>query len=86
MAAERILIVEDDKNIAKLVKYNLEKAGFICEVTITGEDALLILEKLPQDLILLDIMLPRMDGLETCRNIKQDKKLMKIPIIMLTAK
>ena len=82
----RILIVEDDKHISKLVKYNLEKAGFICIVTITGEDALEILDKDPINLIILDIMLPEMDGLQACKIIKQDKKLSSIPIIMLTAK
>src|SRR3989338_9219086 len=86
MSKEKILIVEDDKHISKLVKYNLEKAGFNCEVTITGEDALDMLDKQPVDLIILDIMLPKMDGLETCKQIKQDKKLSSVPIIMLTAK
>ncbi|MBU4312612.1 MAG: response regulator transcription factor, partial [Candidatus Omnitrophica bacterium] len=86
MSKEKILIVEDDKNISKLVKYNLEKAGFECIVTITGEKALEVLDKEAIDLIILDIMLPEMDGFETCKQIKQDKKLSHIPIIMLTAK
>ena len=86
MSKEKILIVEDDKHISKLVKYNLEKAGFECIVTVTGEEALEILDKDPIDLIILDIMLPKMDGLQTCKIIKQDKKLSSIPIIMLTAK
>ena len=86
MSPEKILIVEDDNHISKLVKYNLEKVGFTCEVTITGEDALDILDSQQVDLIILDIMLPKMDGLETCKKIKQDKKLSAIPIIMLTAK
>ncbi|MCG2713807.1 MAG: response regulator, partial [Candidatus Omnitrophica bacterium] len=64
---DRVLIVEDDKHISKLVKYNLEKAGFECIVTITGEEALDILDKDPIDLIILDIMLPKMDGLQTCK-------------------
>ena len=83
---KRILIIEDDKHISKLMRYNLEKAGYDCETTITGEDALDILDKQAIDLIILDIMLPKMDGLETCKQIKQDKKLSSIPIIMLTAK
>ncbi|MFH1904870.1 MAG: response regulator transcription factor [bacterium] len=86
MSNERILTVEDDKHISKLVKYNLEKAGFQCTVTITGEEALEILDKEPVDLIILDIMLPEMDGLQVCKQIKQDKKLSAVPIIMLTAK
>lgn len=86
MAGEKILIVEDDKHISKLVKYNLEKAGFECTVTITGEEALEILDRDPINLIILDIMLPKMDGFETCKIIKQDKRGAPIPIIMLTAK
>src|SRR3989338_3189680 len=86
MSKGRILIVEDDKNIAQLVKYNLEKAGFDCQTTITGEDALDLLETEAVDLIILDIMLPKMDGLETCKRIKQEKRLAGIPIILLTAK
>lgn len=86
MAQGKVLIVEDDKHISKLVKYNLEKAGFDCTVTITGEDALDILDKEVIDLIVLDIMLPKMDGFEVCKIIKQDKKFSHIPIIMLTAK
>lgn len=86
MAGEKILIVEDDKHISKLVKYNVEKAGFECIVTISGEEALETLDKEPINLIILDIMLPKMDGLQVCKAIKQDKKLSSIPIIMLTAK
>ena len=86
MSRQKILIVEDDKNISKLVRYNLEKAGFECETTITGEDALDILDHQAIDLIVLDIMLPKMDGLQTCKQVKQDTKLSAIPIIMLTAK
>lgn len=86
MPNNKILIVEDDKHISKLVRYNLEKAGFDCTATITGEEALEFLDKEDFDLIILDIMLPKMDGLETCKFIKQDESLSSIPIIMLTAK
>jgi len=86
VATQKILVVEDDKHISKLVKYNLEKAGFDSTVTITGEEALEVLDREAIDLIILDIMLPKMDGFETCKQIKQDKKLSHIPIIMLTAK
>ncbi len=86
MSKERILIVEDDKHISKLVKYNLEKAGFECTVATTGEKALEILDKEPVDLIILDIMLPKMDGFQACKQIKQERKLSALPIIMLTAK
>lgn len=86
MSCEKILVVEDDKNISKLVKYNLQKAGFDCETTITGEDALHILDKQAFDLIILDIMLPKMDGLQACKEIKKDNQLSGVPVIMLTAK
>jgi len=86
VAGQRILVVEDDKHISKLVKYNLEKAGFECTVTITGEEAFEVLDKEPIELIILDIMLPKMDGFQACKQIKQDKKFSHIPIIMLTAK
>jgi DNA-binding response OmpR family regulator len=86
MKADKILIVEDDKNIAKLVKYNLEKAGFSCTTTITGEDALDLLDREPFGLVILDIMLPKMNGLEVCKAIKQEENLSGMPIIMLTAK
>ena len=86
MEQSRILIVEDDKNISKLIHYNLEKAGFVCADALTGHDALEIVEKEKVDLIILDIMLPGVDGLEVCKRIKQDPKRSSIPIIMLTAK
>lgn len=86
MEKGRILIVEDDAHISKLVAYNLEKAGFACTTTITGEEALEILDREAVDLIILDIMLPTLNGLEVCKQIKQDKELASIPIIMLTAK
>lgn len=83
---ERILIVEDDKHISKLVKFNLEKADYECTVAATGEKALVILDNQPADMIILDIMLPGMDGFEICRAIKEKDRLKNIPIIMLTAK
>ncbi|MBU1087729.1 MAG: response regulator transcription factor [Candidatus Omnitrophica bacterium] len=86
MTKQKILVVEDDKHISKLVKYNLEKAGFDCNVSITGEDALAVLAHQSYDLVILDIMLPKIDGFETCRQIRQDNKLANIPIIMVTAK
>lgn len=86
MAHENILIVEDDAHISKLVKYNLEKAGFRCLVTVTGESALEIMDQQAVDLIILDIMLPKMDGFETCRLVRQDPRRGSVPIIMLTAK
>ena len=86
MTQNRILIVEDDENIAQLVSYNLEKASFQCMCVGTGEDALTLLDKKSVDAIILDSMLPGIDGLEVCKRIKQDVRLTGIPIIMLTAK
>lgn len=83
---ERVLIVEDDKHVSRLVKFNLEKAGFECLAVPSGEKALEILDSLPADLIILDIMLPGMDGFGVCRAIKEKESLKKIPVIMLTAK
>ena len=83
---ERILIVEDDKHISKLVKFNLEKANYDCAIAATGEKALEALDDRPVDLVILDIMLPGMDGFGICRTIKEKEKLKNIPIIMLTAK
>jgi two-component system, OmpR family, phosphate regulon response regulator PhoB len=86
MSGNRILVVEDDKNIAKLIQYNIEKAGFVCTVTADGNTALNIIEKEKVDAIILDIMLPGIDGLEVCRRIRKDQKKAAIPIIILTAK
>jgi DNA-binding response OmpR family regulator len=86
MMKQNILIIEDDKHISKLVNYNLEKAGYDCFVVPDDEEGLEILDKQPIDLIILDIMLPKIDGFEVCRLIKQNPRLKNIPIIMLTAK
>jgi len=86
MSKENILIVEDDKHISKLIKYNLEKSGYFCITSVSGEEALEILDKERIDLIILDIMLPEMDGFEVCRRIKEESKFKNIPIVMLTAK
>ncbi|MCF7877176.1 MAG: response regulator transcription factor [Candidatus Omnitrophica bacterium] len=83
---KRILIVEDDKNILKLIKYNLEKEGFSVFTAITGEDGLDIVEQEDIDLAILDLMLPKMDGLDLCRKIKQDEFNCSIPVVIVTAK
>lgn len=84
--AEKILVVEDDKHISKLIKYNLEKAGFGCVTTITGEEAFEVLEENEIDLIILDIMLPKMDGFEFCKFLRQNADWKQIPVLMLTAR
>jgi len=86
MAKQKILIVEDDKNISKLISYNLEKSGFDCVSTSLGEEALIILDKENIDLAILDIMLPTMDGFEICKAIRKNSKFSNVRIMMLTAK
>ncbi|NTW84337.1 MAG: response regulator transcription factor [Chlorobiaceae bacterium] len=86
MSLPMILVVEDDLNLANLLGYNLERAGFNCIISITGEDALNQLPRKSFDLVLLDIMLPGIDGFEVCRQIRQHQIYREIPIIMLTAK
>ena len=86
MAKQKILIVEDDRDIARLIQYNLDKAGYACEAAVTGEAALTHLAKHPVDLIILDVMLPGVDGLEVCRKVKQSTDCKHIPVMMLTAK
>ncbi|HOY10809.1 MAG TPA: response regulator transcription factor [Candidatus Omnitrophota bacterium] len=86
MRKKNILVVEDDKHISRLLKYNLEKAGYACFLAGAGDEAWIVLDKEKVDLIILDIMLPEMDGFEVCRCIKQDDRVKHIPVIMLTAK
>ena len=81
-----ILIVEDDEDIQQLVGYNLIKAGFQVEYADSGEEALGKIKKQYPDLILLDIMLPGMDGIEVCKVLRTENETAEIPIIMLTAK
>lgn len=86
MAKENILVIEDDEDISELVKYNLAKEGYQVASTTSGEEGLrLARAKLP-DLVLLDLMLPSIDGLEVCKSLKRDTKTEHIPVIMLTAK
>ena len=86
MPDTHLLIVEDDRNLAGLLKYNLEKAGYSCRHAASGEDALVELRSRAFSLVLLDIMLPGMDGFEVCRKIRQDPLLSDLPIVMLTAR
>jgi two-component system alkaline phosphatase synthesis response regulator PhoP len=86
VAKEKILVVDDEESILDLVKYNLEKEGFQVIGVTSGEAALDKTKSLHPDLILLDLMLPGLDGLEVCKEIKYDPKTVQIPVIMLTAK
>jgi len=86
MARERILIIEDEEDIQELLQYNLSKEGLRSIGALSGEDGLKKAKKEPVDLIILDLMLPGMDGLDVCRSLKKDEKTRNIPIVMLTAK
>lgn len=81
-----VLTVDDEQNILELLKYNLEKNGYEVLQAQTGEEALQVLEENKIDMIILDLMLPGMDGLEVQKVIRSDTRWMKIPIILLTAK
>ncbi len=83
---EKNLIVEDEKDIVKVLEYNLQKEGFKTFSVRDGEDALDSAVREHPDLIILDLMLPGMDGLEVCKALKQESKTATIPVIMLTAK
>lgn len=86
MAGERILIIDDEMNIVELLKYNLEANGYKVIYALTGKEGLTYSLQNKPDLILLDIMLPEVDGFDICKEIKRNKDTENIPIIMLTAK
>lgn len=80
------MIVEDEKDIVKMLDYNLKKEGYRTISCYNGEDALALTDREHPDLIILDLMLPGMDGLEVCKTLKKEDRTARIPIIMLTAK
>jgi len=86
MSQTKILIVEDEKDVLELIRYNLDKAGYVTETALTGQLALDKAIDSKPDLILLDIMLPEIDGLDVCYNLKTNINTKSIPVIMLTAK
>lgn len=86
MAKENILIVDDEEDVLELLEYNLKKEGYRTEKAMSGEEALQKVKITNPDLIVLDLMLPGIDGLAVCKSLKNDSKTQNIPIIMLTAK
>jgi two-component system phosphate regulon response regulator PhoB len=86
MGRERIIVVEDESDIAKVLEYNLAREGYQVEVMADGAEAVDRIVEVAPDLVLLDLMLPGMDGLEVCRTLKQDPAARDIPVIMVTAK
>jgi len=83
---KRILIVEDDKDIVELVRYNLEKEDFRVAAAGDGLSGLAQIKKAPPDLLILDLMLPGLAGLEVCKEVRREAKLARLPILMLTAR
>jgi two-component system phosphate regulon response regulator PhoB len=83
---ERVLIVDDDPDIVRLVSYNLSHAGYEVQTATTGRKALELIQQHPPDLIVLDLMLPDVDGMEVCRSLRQQAPSRRIPIVMLTAR
>jgi DNA-binding response OmpR family regulator len=84
--ATRLLVVEDDPDIANLLKHSLTRAGFAVDVLHTGSEVVSRVRADMPDLVLLDLMLPGLDGLEICRNLRSDPRTAAIAIIMLTAR
>jgi two-component system, OmpR family, alkaline phosphatase synthesis response regulator PhoP len=86
MIQRSVLVVEDEEDIRELLTYNLLKEGYQVAGVATGEGALAAVESRPPDIILLDLLLPGMDGLSVCRKLKANPATQPIPILMLTAK
>jgi two-component system alkaline phosphatase synthesis response regulator PhoP len=86
MAKEKILVVDDEEDILELLKYNLSREGYKVSCAASGEETLSAVRSGVPDLIVLDLMLPGIDGLDVARQLKDDPKTRDVPIVMLTAK
>ena len=86
MAGERILVVEDEEDIRELVRYNLAKEGYAVACAASGEEALKSVRREPPSLVVLDLMLPGVDGLEVCMPLKNDSATSEVAVVILTAK
>ncbi len=86
MATSRVLVVEDEPDIRDLLVFHLERDGFQVTKCKSGPEALRLVSAARPDLVLLDLMLPDMDGLEVCRRLRQDPATQSVPIVMLTAR
>ncbi len=86
MSKQTILVVDDEQDLLDLIEYNLRKEGFNVIKAENGEDGIQIAKEMKPDLVLLDIMMPRMDGIEVCDKMREDAELKQIPIIFLTAR
>ena len=86
MKKPKIVVIEDEVDILEVINYNLSKEGFDVCSALDGEEGLALIKKEVPDLVLLDLMLPGLDGIEICRTLKADHSTRSIPIIMVTAK
>jgi len=86
MAKKKILVVEDDRDISELITYNLEREGYEIACLYDGSQVVDFVHKRKPEMIILDLMLPEVDGIEICRTLKSDAATKHIPIVMLTAK
>ncbi|MBI3837255.1 MAG: response regulator transcription factor [Planctomycetia bacterium] len=86
MATERVLVVDDEEDLLELIRYNLSKEGYQVRCVYTGEMAIREAKRHLPDLILLDLLLPMVDGLSVCKILKNDPQTQHIPIVMVTAK
>jgi len=86
LSTHTILVVDDEQDLLDLIEYNLKKEGFKVLKAENGVEAIKTAKEFNPDLVLLDIMMPKMDGLEVCRNMRSDAELRHIPIIFLTAR
>jgi two-component system alkaline phosphatase synthesis response regulator PhoP len=84
-AKKRILVVDDEPDFAAIVQGNLEKEGFEVDVAYDGVQGLAKIKANPPDAVVLDVMMPEKDGYQVCRELKRDKTLCDIPVILLTA-
>ncbi len=86
MAKRTVLVIDDEKDLIELVRYNLEKEGFLVRGALDGETGLAMAVQAVPDVVLIDLMLPGIDGLEVCRRLRSDSRTSSLPLIMLTAK
>jgi two-component system phosphate regulon response regulator PhoB len=86
MARENILVVDDEQDVLELLRYNLDREGYKVSTAASGEEAIRKAEARLPSLVILDLMLPDVDGLEVCRRLKSNLKTAHVPVIMLTAK
>jgi len=86
MPKQSILVVDDEEDIRELLSYNLQREGFDVQTAVDGETAVELVNKEPPDLVVLDLMLPGIDGYDVCYKLKSNPDLNHVPIIMLTAK